>query len=315
MEYAAELEQSLRYLKSVAALQAIRQDPYWPKWDHPWWHMLLLHEMGLTREIPASLMTAYVEAMNGIPLKIFPIQPGDLPEGVDPQRGTPCHCQLGNAYQVLAAYGVDVDRELPWIRPWLLRYQMADGGLSCDNDAYLVVDEAPSSMVGTISAFEAVLFHTPRAWTEEERRFLQKGAEFLMARKLMLGSTTKHNADEREDEADWLQLCFPRFYFYDVLRGLRALMAWSEKTGTAIPREVIAPVVEHMRRQFPDRSVRIGRVAYAGIGTIFPSPIGNWARQPSAPRFPLLEKVSQVGAVSPLLTQHWFEINANSAIR
>ena len=80
-----------------------------------------------------------------------------LPEGVDPHRGYPCHCQLGNVYQVLAAYGLDVDKKLPWIRPWFLRYQMADGGLNCDNDAYLATSECPSSMVGTIAAFEAVL--------------------------------------------------------------------------------------------------------------------------------------------------------------
>ena len=83
MQFTQELEQSLRYLKSDAAMKSLKSDPYWPKWDSPWWHMLLLYEMGLVKEIPASIVEAYVEAINKIPLKIFPIQPEDMPEGID----------------------------------------------------------------------------------------------------------------------------------------------------------------------------------------------------------------------------------------
>ena len=39
-------------------------------------------------------------------------------------------------FQVLAASGIDVERALPWIKPWFVRYQMADGGLNCDEAAY-----------------------------------------------------------------------------------------------------------------------------------------------------------------------------------
>ncbi len=223
--FTQELEESLRYLRSDQAVKDIETDAYWPKWNSPWWHMLLLHEMGETKSIPEPVIKAHVTALDKIPLKIFPIQPEDMPAGIDPYRGSPCHCQLGNVYQVLDAWGVDVDKELPWIRPWFLRYQMNDGGMNCDNEAYLVKAEVPSSMVGTNAAFEAILLHTPRPWTAEEKAFLDKGARFLMERKLMHGSLTKHNADERESEKKWLNLCFPRFYLYDVLRGLNALLA------------------------------------------------------------------------------------------
>ena len=159
---------SLDYLGSHRALQSLDADPYWPKWDSPWWHMLLLHEMGRTRQIPKSVIERYVDALDKFPLKIFPVHPGEMPAGLDPYRDTLCHCYLGNVYQVLAAWGIDVDSELPWVRPWFLRYQMADGGLNCDNAAYLVKNEIPSSMVGTIAAFEAVLLHTQRPWNAEE---------------------------------------------------------------------------------------------------------------------------------------------------
>jgi hypothetical protein len=305
MNYNAELQESFDYLNSPAALKSLDADAYWPKWHSPWWHMLLLHEMGLTKQIPEAVVAKYIGAMNRMLLKIFPIHPEDMPEGVDPYRGSPCHCQLGNVYQVLAAWGVDVDRELPWLRPWFLRYQMADGGLNCDNEAYLIKNEVPSSMVGTIAVFEAVLLHTHRPWTEEERSFLQKGAEFLIGRKLKNGSNTKHNADERVSAEKWTKLCFPRFYLYDVLRGLHALLLWAEKTDQVIPADAIRDVVSDLDRRFPDGRIRVERQAYEGAGTLLQTQSGEWLWREQATFFPMLNKVSAVGQESPFLARQW----------
>jgi hypothetical protein len=305
MKYETEINNSVDYLSSNQALQSVDADAYWPKWDSPWWHMLLLHEMGETKKIPEMMIKRYIASLNRIPVKIFPIQPEDMPEGIDPFRGTPCHCQLGNVYQVLSAWGADVDRALPWIRPWFLSYQMADGGLSCDNDAYLVKDECPSSMVGTISVFEAVLLYTRRPWTAEEKAFLDKGAQFLMERKLMLGSSTVHNASERKSAEQWTKLCFPRFYLYDVLRGLNALTLWAEKTNQTLPREAITDAVTFLNREFPNGRVILGRHSFEGVGTILPSPSGEWIGKQRATHFPLLDKVSVIGEVSPFLSQQW----------
>ena len=305
--YDMEIQESVRYLGSDEALQSVKTDAYWPKWDSPWWHMLLLHEMGEVKQVPAKMVAEYITTLNKIPLKIFPIQPSDMPEGIDPYRGSPCHCQLGNVYQVLAAWGIDVDAELPWIRPWFLRYQMADGGLNCDNDAYLVKDEVPSSMVGTIAAFEAVLLHTPRPWTSEEKTFLDKGAQFLMERKLMYGSQTRHNAAERISAEKWLNPCFPRFYLYDSLRGLTALLHWADKTEQALPPQSIRDVVTFLAGRYPNGRVRNERQSYEGVGTILQSPSGDWLRRQPATFFPLLTKVSAIGDESPFLSQQWDE--------
>lgn len=313
MSYEAEIEQSIDYLSSDFALQTVDADSYWPKWNSPWWHMLLLHEMGETKRIPHKLIERYIASLNRIPLKIFPIYPEDMPEGIDPFRGTPCHCQLGNVYQVLSAWGVDVDNELPWIRPWFLRYQMADGGLSCDNEAYLVKDECPSSMVGTIAVFEAVLLHTKRSWTSEEKTFLDRGARFLMDRKLMLGSPTVHNASERKSAKQWTKLCFPRFYLYDVLRGLNALSLWAEKTNQNLPCAVISDAMDFLTREFPDGRVSIGRHSYDGVGTILQSSSEEWVRRLPATFFPLLEQVSSIGQVSPYLSKQWLETSQRIA--
>jgi len=308
MNFDTEIQDSLRYLNSESAAQSLEADPYWPKWDSPWWHMLLLHEMGETKSIPEKIIRAHIAALDKMPLKIFPIQPGEMPLNIDPYRETPCHCQLGNVYQVLAAWGVDVDKELPWIRPWFLRYQMADGGMSCDNEAYLVKDEVPSSMVGTISAFEAVLLYTPRPWTPEEKSFLDRGAQFLIGRKLMHGSSTKHNAEERESAEKWLKLCFPRFYLYDVLRGLTALLVWSEKTKQSIPMEAIRNVVDYLSERFPDGKIQCERYSFDGVGTILPAPMGEWIRGQSATFFPLLAKTSALNEESPFLSKQWADV-------
>ena len=305
MKFEAEIHQSIAYLGSEAAARSLLADAYWPKWNSPWWHMLLLHEMGHTSLIPEATVEQYVAALNRIPMKIFPIHPGELPPGTDPFRGTPCHCQLGNVYQVLAAWGVDVDAELPWIRPWFLKYQMADGGLNCDNDAYLVHVECPSSMVGTIAAFEALLLHTTRPWTEEERIFLDKAAKFLIHRELRLGSGTKHNAAERLSAESWIKLCFPRFYLYDVLRGLNALLLWAEKTSNPLPDQSIRHVVDFMRSTFGDGQVRIGRQPAHGARTLSLSQTGEWLPRQQAMSFPLLDAVGRVGDVSPFLTKQW----------
>jgi hypothetical protein len=307
MNYHAELEMSVRYLSSDAAITSLEADAYWPKWDSPWWHMLLLHEMSETKRIPEQAIETCVASLDKMPVKVFPIHPEDMPAGVDPYRGSPCHCQLGNIYQVLSAWGVDVDRELPWIRPWFLRYQMSDGGLNCDSDAYLVKDEVPSSMVGTIAVFEAILMHTTRPWTAEEEMFLDQGARFLMERKLMFGSPTKHNSDEQKSATKWIELCFPRFYFYDVLRGLNALVLYREKTGRAVPWESIREVVTLLEERFPNGQVRCERLSYEGTGTMIQTSNGEWLRRQPATLFPLLVKASTPGVVSPFLSQRWAE--------
>jgi hypothetical protein len=286
MNYETELQQTLEYLHSEDALRDVSADPYWPKWDSPWWHMLLLHEMGKTKLIPRALIEAFVASFNKIP------------------EGT-CLCQLGCVYQVLAEWGLNVDSELPWIRPWLLRYQMEDGGLNCDSDAYLVKNEIPSSMVGTIAVFEAILLYTPRAWTPEEETFLNRAAQFLMDRQLINGSMTKYNASERESAKEWIRLCFPRFYFYDVLRGLNALFIWSEKTNKTLPSAAFQEVLVALRGRFPDGVVQNERLSYAGVNTILLAPSGEWVRQQPATVFPLLTKVSEVGAISPFLSRQW----------
>ncbi|HEU0032256.1 MAG TPA: hypothetical protein VFQ53_16590 [Kofleriaceae bacterium] len=293
---AAAVEGSAGYLASDAALDSIEADPYWPKWDSPWWHMVLLFELGEARRIPSAIVDAMVRRLDAMPLHSFPIRPEDSPPGIDPDRDSSCHCALGCMHQVLTACGVDVAAALPWVEPWFARYQMADGGLNCDASAYLVEDECASSMVGTIAAFEAM---SARGATP----FVDRAAQFLIERELMRGSSSRHNAEERAAAPAWLEPCFPRFYFYDVLRGLHALVQWAVRFERVLPVDAVAGVVAHLARRYPDGVVRIRRRAFANKRTLARVD-GAWVRQP-ATIGPGLEAVSEPGRVSPILTTQW----------
>jgi hypothetical protein len=138
----------------------------------------------------------------------------------------------------------------------------------------------------------------------ERAVFVDRAAGFLIARRLMLGSASRHNAEERQREAGWRELCFPRFYLYDVLRGLAALTLWAERRQRALPLPAIEPVLEHLLASFPDGVVRLGRFAPAGLMTRALDATGKTIRQPAS-RFALLDATSAVGAVSPALTRQW----------
>jgi hypothetical protein len=290
---------SVRYLESDAALRSIETDTYWPKWDSPWWHMLLLWELGEARRIPARIARAMVDGLNALPLHIFPIHEHDWPPGLDRKRHSSCHCALGSMAQVLGACAIDIARELPWVAPWFARYQMRDGGLNCDESAYLVEGECPSSMVGTVAPFEAMLELDPAS------EFVERAAQFLIERRLSRGSQTVHNAEERAREPDWRRITFPRFYFYDVLRGASALVHWATITQRALPLVAIADVVEHLATAFPDGIVRVRRHAFAGIGTWHEAAPGRWERAPLASRFRLLDVTSALDQPNPAATRQW----------
>ncbi|MEO8553143.1 MAG: hypothetical protein ABI678_24390 [Kofleriaceae bacterium] len=287
---------SVAYLASDAALRSIELDPYWPKWDSPWWHMLVLHELGETQRIPRQITEAMTAGLDRM-LHFFPIQADEAP-GADLHRDVACHCALGTMVPLLAACGIDVERALPWVAPWFARYQLADGGLNCDEKAYLVAGESPSSMVATVPAFELLLSHPGPA--------LDRAAHFLIERALVHGSSTVHNAAERDAAPSWQELAFPRFYFYDILRGLTALSRWRGP----IPRAAIEPAVTAMCTRFPDGVVRIGRQAIAGRGTLIPTADHSPSPRGTPTTFPLLDAVSVVGAPSEALTREWNQTRA-----
>jgi hypothetical protein len=292
----AALASSARYLASSGALESVERDVYWPKWDSPWWHMLLLFELDEAHRIPRRMVETMAAQLDRQPLHIFPIHEGEAPPGTDPSHQVMCHCALGSMHQVLTACGVDVAAALPWIEPWFDRYQMADGGASCDETAYLSA-ECASSMVATIAPLEAMLARPPSP-------FADRAAGFLIDRQLVNGSSSQHNAEEQTAALSWPNVSFPRFYFYDVLRGLSALVKWATVHERAVPIAALAPALAHLALAFPDGVVRVQRQAFIDTGTRLHVD-GRWQRQSRALSFQLLEATSVLGAPSATLTRRW----------
>jgi hypothetical protein len=202
--------------------------------------MMLLFEMGLASRIPRRCIDTLVEKMKSDCLQFFPFRIEDLPPGTNSYRDIPCHCQLGTLYCLLSGYGIPVDEELPWIRPWFLQYQLPDGGLNCDEAVYSR-DKPHSSIVSTLPPLEALL--SVSILSPDEERFLDNGAEYLLKRRLFR-SISKGGIVIDES---WTRLCFPRFYQYDLLRGLRFLVQWAERRGRRIPEEAVAEAVGLIR--------------------------------------------------------------------
>lgn len=302
------IDASAAYLASDEALGSIERDPYWPKWDSPWWHMLLLHQLGEARRIPARTAAAIVAGIDRY-LHFFPLREEEAP-GADLRRDVGCHCAFGTMSQALAACGIDVDGALPWFEPWFVRYQMGDGGLSCDETAYLAEGEHPSSMVATVPALEAMLLGDPARWSPARRAFIDRAAGCVLDRALLRGSGTRHNAAERDSAVLWPRLTFPRFYFYDALRGLTAVVRWAERTGQALPPGSVDDVVASLVDRFPDGVVRVERRVHADRTTLLIAADGAAGGRGPASSFPLLEATSRVGAPSEALSREWAETRA-----
>ncbi|MCE9584163.1 MAG: hypothetical protein K8T20_16890 [Planctomycetes bacterium] len=301
MSLESSIQSSLEFLESPEALASLERDPYWPKWDSPWWRMLLLHEMGLSAKIPAPAVEKLLEVASRHFIQFFPFRENEIPAGVDPYRHIPCHCALGSLYQMLHSCGVDVDAALPWIRPWFLKYQLPDGGLNCDEKAY-TRDTPKSSIVSTLPPLESVLYCTKRPLTKAEEQFLDAGAAYLINHRLYRSMKTGGVINE-----EWLELGFPRFYHYDILRGLLFLAVWSERRRQVIPRRAIEEPLGLMRAKMKGKQLEASRVCHAGGTTMNIDGAGNWLRV-DAETFELLDRVSAPMTPNEWLTRDWSRV-------
>jgi hypothetical protein len=295
----AALAASVDYLGSDEAQRDVGRDPYWPKWTSPWWHMLLLHELGLTAKIPARAAERMAAELDRHFLHDFPFRIEDVPPGKDPYRHVVCHCALGSMVCLLHDRGVDVDDRVPWAREWFLRYQLPDGGLNCDEAAYLRPTPR-SSFTSTLPPAEAVLFATPRPLDARERAFLKGAAAYLEKRGLVRSLSRARTIDP-----GWLVPAFPRFYLYDALRGLRFLARFATRTGSALRAAPLAEAVESLAAWFerdePPRDTHLT------MGTYAPDGSGGWRGVPAAERFPLLDCVVGSAVARRRLEAEWCE--------
>lgn len=255
------------------------------KWTGPWWHMAALYEMGESGRIPKSAVSRALKLLKAGAWPRFVITREDAPKRVfDLTKMDCCHCELGVFYMVLASCGCNVDAELPWIREWFLKHQLPDGGLNCSPGAYR--GSGKSSIVSTLPPLEAVLFFTDRNCTDAEKDFLDEGARYLIEHCLVCSKTDGNIIDDA-----WLKPLFPRFFEYDILRGMVYLVEWARRTGGTLPVDVIERGLDRLNRHTHAGGVVIGRHINDSSG--------GW----KGSTFPLMASAGAVGTVSPYLTR------------
>ena len=120
-------------------------------------------------------------------------------------------CINGNVVATGAYFGVDMS---PLVER-LLGEQLPDGGWNCEVENGATV----SSLETTINVLEGLLEHErARGGAAGALEARQRGHEYLLERRLFRRKTTGDVIDPR-----WLQLSFPHWYHYDVLRALEYL--------------------------------------------------------------------------------------------
>lgn len=288
---------STAYLTSKKAADSLAVDPYWPKWNSPWWHITLLWELGRADAIPKEAAEAMLAAIEAKYVRWFPNPREPLPPGKDARRDGMCHCGLGNMYQALSACGLDLDARAPWMRAWFLHYQLPDGGLNCEEEVYAA--GGSSSIQSTLPALEAVLA-AGRPLTPIEEHFVDQGAAYLLERRLAF-----RLRDAQLMNPGFLEIGFPRFYDYDVLRGLAFVAEWARLRRRRVRREAVGWLIDSLDERFPDGRVRIEKTGLLPAEKTWrPGESGEWGRG-EAESFPLLESVRKPGLVSEALTRSW----------
>ncbi|WP_245700176.1 hypothetical protein [Paenibacillus glacialis] len=239
------IEESIRFLESTPDVEIDRCEDSRRKWDGTWWHgtwwhMAALYEMGEVKQIPEFAIARAKYWLEAQTWPVFVISDNDHPTSeADKMKMDCCHCELAVYYMILMAYGCDLDKELPWIREWFLTHQLPDGGLNCDPAAY--IHSHKSSMVSTLPPLEAILRYTDRAFTEKEEHFLDQGARYLIEHRLVCSRQDRHIID-----MEWLKPCFPRFFEYDILRGMSFLAEWSRRMNKPLPTELLHEGVQRL---------------------------------------------------------------------
>jgi hypothetical protein len=127
-------------------------------------------------------------------------------------------CLTGNMAAALIRIGYEKDARVKKALEWLAKVQNRDGGWLCPYWKAHAKDKHGCFM-GTICALEALSEVPKQHLTNEQKETISRGAEFLLMHRLFKAD----HHDYRTINQAWLQLSFPWFAGYSLLRGLDVL--------------------------------------------------------------------------------------------
>lgn len=215
--------------------------PYLPKYKSTYWTLMLLGHLAMSREDTrvqraveyifrfqqpvggfaergeegARREYAYVARRRQAARKEPPEESAFIADHVHQMT---LSCLTGNMVSALLRLGYGDDSRLWRAVDWLVSIQHADGGWLCPYWKAHIRDKH-SCFYGTISALEAFAEIPESERPPEVQEAAARGAEFLLMHHL-------YRADHhgfRIINPGWLELSFPWFYRYHVLRGLWVL--------------------------------------------------------------------------------------------
>lgn len=215
-------------IQSEKALLMIERDVYWPKWDSPWWYILLLEETGRLAEVPAEAFKEFLICADRQYLKVFPVREEDVEGSVNGYTEVLCFCFLGSLMKVASRLDFDVFAHVPWAKNWLDRYQLPDGGYNCDDVAYTT--SGKSSLVSTTAMLEGMIEYAK--FTQDVESYvgnMQKAVGYLLKHQVYLSTSGTEIPD-----TNWDKIIFPRFNEFDFSRGLEAIFDFLLLTGKKV---------------------------------------------------------------------------------
>ncbi|MCI4347135.1 MAG: terpene cyclase/mutase family protein [Thermoplasmata archaeon] len=186
---------------------------YQPKYLSTNWQLLVLADLGLTRD------TAAVKASCELWIRRFTTRDGSF----GPGGGARGHlCTAGNTARALIKFGYEDHPAVRQTLEWLVEQASHLGGWSCWGSGRNL-----DSWEG-LSAFAAY----PRAkWTPAMKDRVEKAAEFFLERELFR---------QGEHYEPWYRFHYPVHYYYDILVGLDLLTSLGygddRRLGTALSR-------------------------------------------------------------------------------
>jgi len=171
---------------------------YRPKYASTNWMLLILSDLGLTRNNPS------VGKACEIWIERFSKKDGGF--GSD-GRSVSHLCIAGNTARALVKFGYEDHPRVKSAFEWLLDNQSNNGGWSCFGSG------------GNLDSWEAMSAFAAlpkQKWTRRMKAAVEKGAEFYLGKEL-------HK--QGDEYRPWYRLHYPVHYYYDVLVGLDFMTA------------------------------------------------------------------------------------------
>ncbi len=177
----------------------VREDRlYQPKYLSTNWMLLVLADLGMTREDP--------RIKKGADLWIERFAAADGGFGIDGKK-TSHLCTAGNTARALVQFGYEDHPAVRSAFAWFVKNASHLGGWSCFGSGRNLDSWEP------MSAFVA---YPRKKWTKDMEETVQKAAEFFLQRELHV------QGDHYEP---WYRFHYPNHYYYDLLVGLDFITA------------------------------------------------------------------------------------------